>query len=113
MNVADLSDLKAGQSLTHVGPAGRQTVTFESVGGMTKRRRWVVLAYVKTETGLTMAVTASELRKRVTAKSADKFGNVLAREGYDFCVCGAKYWENDICQSCGASFDPATRTNEN
>lgn len=36
----------------------------------------------------------------------DQHGNVQAREGVDRCPCGAKYWENDVCVSCGAKFDP-------
>jgi hypothetical protein len=42
---------------------------------------------------------------------ADKHGNQQAREGCDRCPCGAKYWENDVCVSCGAPFKtelPAT-----
>ena len=31
----------------------------------------------------------------------DRHGNVVAREGLTFCWCGCKYWENDICHSCG------------
>jgi hypothetical protein len=37
---------------------------------------------------------------------SDQHGNVLAREGCDRCPCGAKYWENDVCVSCGSKFDP-------
>lgn len=32
---------------------------------------------------------------------ADRLGNEIAREGYDFCFCGCKYWENDRCIDCG------------
>lgn len=31
----------------------------------------------------------------------DRLGNVIAQEGCDRCVCGCKYWENDICVDCG------------
>lgn len=34
---------------------------------------------------------------------ADQHGNISAHEGLDRCFCGAKYWENDQCVSCGAS----------
>jgi hypothetical protein len=42
-------------------------------------------------------------------------GNVYAREGVDFCLCGAKYWEKDVCVSPACrrpysdtwSFEPA------
>jgi hypothetical protein len=32
----------------------------------------------------------------------DNHGNVRATEGVTRCACGAKYWENDRCVSCGA-----------
>lgn len=41
------------------------------------------------------------------SKLADKHGNVEAEEGVDRCGCGAKYWENDRCVSCGEKFRPA------
>jgi len=28
-------------------------------------------------------------------------GNTIAREGYDRCDCGCKYWEQDKCIDCG------------
>ena len=28
-------------------------------------------------------------------------GNLLARSGYDRCVCGNKYFEHDKCIDCG------------
>lgn len=31
---------------------------------------------------------------------ADALGNTIAREGLDRCVCGSKYWENNICIDC-------------
>lgn len=34
----------------------------------------------------------------------DGFGNRRAQEGVDRCPCGAKYWENDTCVSCGEPF---------
>lgn len=33
----------------------------------------------------------------------DVHGNRVAREGYDRCACGCKYWENDRCVDCNAS----------
>ena len=36
-------------------------------------------------------------------RTADKHGNVIAREGCDKCRCGSKYWEQDRCVDCGAS----------
>lgn len=36
----------------------------------------------------------------------DKHGNLIAEEGCTRCSCGAKYWERDVCVSCGA---PVTR----
>lgn len=36
-------------------------------------------------------------------RTADKHGNVIAQEGVTRCPCGAKYWENDKCVSCGAA----------
>jgi len=30
----------------------------------------------------------------------DKHDNTLAREGYDRCSCGCKYWEHDRCIDC-------------
>lgn len=29
----------------------------------------------------------------------DKHGNKKALEGCDRCLCGCKYWENDVCVS--------------
>lgn len=34
--------------------------------------------------------------------AADKHGNVVAKEGVDFCWCGCKYWEFDHCVDCGS-----------
>lgn len=31
----------------------------------------------------------------------DKHGNKIAQEGCTRCECGCKYWENDVCVSCG------------
>jgi hypothetical protein len=36
---------------------------------------------------------------------ADQHGNKQAKEGIHRCWCGAKYWENDICCSCGEEFN--------
>ena len=36
----------------------------------------------------------------------DQHGNAEAREGFDRCPCGAKYWEDDVCVSCGAAYGP-------
>jgi len=33
--------------------------------------------------------------------TADRHGNLIAREGQDRCGCGAKYWEQDKCVDCG------------
>lgn len=33
----------------------------------------------------------------------DSHGNLIAVEGCTRCSCGAKYWEYDICVSCGKS----------
>ena len=33
----------------------------------------------------------------------DTHGNMIAVEGCTRCICGAKYWEFDICHSCGKS----------
>lgn len=33
----------------------------------------------------------------------DIHGNLIAVEGCSRCSCGAKYWEYDICVSCGKS----------
>ena len=33
--------------------------------------------------------------------SADRRGNVEAREGQDRCACGCKYWARDRCIDCG------------
>lgn len=30
----------------------------------------------------------------------------LPREGCDRCWCGAKYWDGNICHSCGEQYDP-------
>lgn len=38
--------------------------------------------------------------------ATDRHGNKLATEGCTFCWCGAKYWENDICVSCGERYHP-------
>lgn len=35
----------------------------------------------------------------------DKHGNVIAIEGCTRCHCGAKYWENDKCVSCGGGVE--------
>lgn len=37
----------------------------------------------------------------MTVRPGDRHGNEIAREGIDRCWCGAKYWEKDICVSCG------------
>jgi hypothetical protein len=29
------------------------------------------------------------------------------REGVDFCSCGAKYWDGDVCHSCGSLWTAA------
>ena len=39
-----------------------------------------------------------------TPLTPDKHGNRFAREGCDRCECGAKYWERDVCVSCGKRF---------
>lgn len=31
----------------------------------------------------------------------DNHGNINAVEGCTRCICGGKYWENDVCVSCG------------
>lgn len=31
------------------------------------------------------------------------------REGIDRCPCGAKYWDGNVCHSCGATFEPDTQ----
>lgn len=36
-----------------------------------------------------------------TNTTSDEHGNVIAVEGCTRCACGAKYWENDVCVSCG------------
>ena len=35
------------------------------------------------------------------APKPDSHGNLIAREGQDRCGCGSKYWEHDVCHSCG------------
>lgn len=30
----------------------------------------------------------------------------LPREGVDRCHCGAKYWDGDLCHSCGGRWRP-------
>src|SRR4051794_6518779 len=35
--------------------------------------------------------------------------NSIAREGYDRCWCGCKYWENDRCTDCGTSITDIRR----
>lgn len=47
--------------------------------------------------------------KAAPAPGADKHGNLQAQEGCDRCGCGAKYWENDRCVSCGEAFQPVLR----
>ncbi len=37
----------------------------------------------------------------------DTYGNQTAREGWDRCACGCKYWQNDECIDCGASVEQA------
>lgn len=37
----------------------------------------------------------------------DKHGNINAVEGCTLCACGAKYWENDKCVSCGMGVEIA------
>lgn len=34
--------------------------------------------------------------------NGDQHGNLVAQEGCTRCVCGAKYWERDVCVSCGS-----------
>jgi len=36
---------------------------------------------------------------------SDKFGNTQAKEGIHRCWCGCKYWENDVCHSCGEGWN--------
>jgi hypothetical protein len=52
------------------------------------------------------------LNLRRAQEGADEWGNFLAREGCDRCDCGAKYWENDTCTSCGGAWDPSFRGEE-
>lgn len=57
--------------------------------------------------GFTMTYTPAEIIGHIRsawASNTDQHGNVLAREGCDRCPCGAKYWENDTCVSCGSPF---------
>jgi hypothetical protein len=37
------------------------------------------------------------------ASTTDRLGNTVAREGFDRCYCGCKYWQNDHCVDCGSS----------
>lgn len=37
-------------------------------------------------------------------RKVDIHGNTKAEEGCDRCPCGCKYWENDVCVSCGEPF---------
>lgn len=48
---------------------------------------------------------------------ADKHANLVAREGYDRCGCGCKYFENDRCTDCNTHINkiptcPADGCNE-
>lgn len=44
-----------------------------------------------------------EVRTKCFQREPDEHGNRIAREGFDRCACGVKYWENDKCVDCGAS----------
>ena len=35
----------------------------------------------------------------------DQHGNRVAEEGVTRCLCGCKYWENDVCIDCGMDAD--------
>jgi hypothetical protein len=39
----------------------------------------------------------------------DQHGNRYAEEGCDRCPCGCKYWERDVCASCGEPWHEDTR----
>jgi ribosomal protein L32 len=47
-----------------------------------------------------------DTHKHDREKHRNTHGNLQAREGVDRCPCGAKYWEHDVCVSCGSKFDP-------
>jgi hypothetical protein len=47
--------------------------------------------------------TLGALHRRLIS---DQFGNKRAKEGVHRCWCGSKYWEEDVCHSCGEEFDP-------
>ena len=54
---------------------------------------------------LTKETIRVELVGQLQLFSQDEIlGNKLAKEGCTRCQCGSKYWENDICHSCGKPF---------
>ena len=54
-------------------------------------------------TGNTSRLPGSDMPTKPTM---DEHGNRTARAGCDRCVCGNKYWENDVCIDCNAAHDP-------
>lgn len=63
----------------------------------------------ETQSGCSATCLPCRLNLRRAQEGADEWGNFLAREGCDICDCGAKYWENDTCTSCGGAWDPSFR----
>ena len=54
---------------------------------------------------LTKETVRVELEGQLQMFSQDELlGNRFAKEGCTRCECGSKYWENDICHSCGKPF---------
>jgi hypothetical protein len=52
-----------------------------------------------------MAITI-QMMKHIDKAVAKRLGNKTAISGVHRCYCGAKYWENDVCISCGDAHRP-------
>lgn len=63
----------------------------------------------ETQNGGSATCLPCRLNLRRAQEGADEWGNFLAQEGCDRCFCGAKYWENDFCTSCGHEWLPEFR----
>lgn len=90
--------------LTSMNPEEYQTLC-----GVIYGKRWTIGDETLSGVAATCLPCRIELAQR---KRNVAHNNVWADEGVDRCHCGAKYWENDHCVSCGAEWTPEAREHE-
>lgn len=64
-----------------------------------------IVEYAHTEAAAKRVAEQWSIRQPLVKYSAEPADD-MPQEGVDRCICGSKYWDDNLCHSCGAKFKP-------